>query len=364
MFATMPEPDLQSFTYETAPLRVVFGAGALSGLGSELEGVGAKRAVIICGNHDQGVIDGVKGDLGAKIAKVLSASTMHVPIEVVKNALVEVEGVGADSLLAIGGGSSIGLAKAIARRIGLPIVAVPTTYSGSEMTSIWGETSSEVKTTGRDVGVRPKVVIYDPELTLTLPLARSVTSMFNGLAHAVEALYAPNATPISEAVSLDAIRLAVTALPRVAEQPLSLAARIPLLQASWLCGTVLDSTTMSLHHKICHVLGGAFQLPHAEMHTVVLPYVLAFNVPAVPRTHKNLSDLLGAHDPAAALWELSGRLGAPRSLKELGLAIDQVAIAAELVSNESFSNPRHLDRHSISGIIEAAFVGAVPQASL
>src|SRR4029079_9181472 len=147
----------------------------------------------------------------------------------------------------------------------------------------------------------------------------SVTSGFNAIAHAVEALYAPDASPIISLMAEEGVRSLATALPTIAEDPLGLEARSDALRGAWLCGASLGATTMSLHHKLCHILGGTFDLPHAPTHTVLLPYVAAFNLPAAPTAERALSRALTTDDVPKHLARASVELGAPRSLDELGL---------------------------------------------
>src|SRR5215203_743096 len=199
------------------------------------------------------------------------------------------------------------------------------------MTPVWGLTEGAQKRTGRDVRVLPKSVLYDPELTLGLPPGMSATSGINGIAHAVEALYAPDATPIISLMAEEGARALAAALPRVVADGADLDGRSEAQYGAWLCGAVLAATTMSLHHKLCHALGGTLDLPHAQTHTVVLPHALAYNQPAAPGTMTTLSRALGdVRDPARELWELAGRLGAPHSLRELGMDEDDIPRIAEL----------------------------------
>src|SRR6185369_5308698 len=168
-----------------------------------------------------------------------------------------------------------GLAKAIALRTGLPQVIVPTTYAGSELTSVLGETAGGRKTTQRTPAVRPETVLYDVSLTLSLPVPVSAASGLNALAHAVEARYAPDANPMTDLLAAEATRLLTSALPRIAADPSDVDARTDALRGAWLAGTCLDAVQMGLHHRLCHHLGGKFGLPHAETHAVLLPYVMA-----------------------------------------------------------------------------------------
>ncbi len=259
--------------------------------------------------------------------------------------------------MAVGGGSAVGLGKAIALEHGLPVIAVPTTYAGSEMTPVWGLTEDGAKRTGRDPRVLPVSVVYDPELTLTLPVDMSVTSGMNAIAHAVEGLYAPDATPIVSLMAAEGARALVSALPRIAAAPTDLEARGDAQYGAWLCGAVLGATTMSLHHKLCHALGGTLDLPHAATHTVVLPHALAYNAPAAPEAVRALG--LGP-DPARALWDLAGELGAPRSLGELGMAQGDVDRIADQVLASPYANPREVTRDGVCALLRRAWAGEPP----
>jgi maleylacetate reductase len=292
---------------------------------------------------------------------VLAEARMHVPIEVADRARDRARELDADGCVAVGGGSAIGLGKAIALEHGLPVVAVPTTYAGSEMTPIWGLTDGGAKRTGRDPRVLPKSVLYDPELTLTLPAGLSATSGMNAIAHAVEGLYAPDASPVVSLMAEEGVRALGGALPAVVADGGDLDARAEAQYGAWLCGAVLGATTMSLHHKLCHTLGGTLDLPHAQTHTVVLPHALAYNAPAAPQAVAALSRALGrTPDPARELWELAGRLGAPRSLRELGMAEEDIARIADLAVASPYANPRPVTRDAVAALLRAAWAGAPP----
>jgi len=344
-----------SFVYEPQPVRVVFGPGRRREAAAEATRIGMTNAMVVCGSSGASVAAGIAAGLGS--SQVLTASAMHVPADLAEDTLSRLRAAGSDGLIAVGGGSPLGLCKAMARRTGMPVLAVPTTYAGSEMTSIWGETADGVKTTGRDTAVLPRTVVYDPELTLTLPVAATVTSAFNALAHAAEGLYAPDASPVTMLLAQEAARLCVSALPRVVADPAGVEARSLLLRAAWLAGTVLGGTTMSLHHKLCHVLGGALGLPHAPTHTVVLPYVLAFNAPAG-------LDLLRAAvddpDPVTAIWRLGRRTGAPGSLAELGMTAADIPLVVRQVLAAPYHNPRPVTAEDVHGLLTRAVAGDPP----
>jgi maleylacetate reductase len=288
---------------------------------------------------------------------------MHVPIEVAERGRSEAIRLFADGLLTIGGGSAIGLGKAVALTTGLPIISVPTTYAGSEMTSMWGLTEGQAKRTGRDPQVLPRSVIYDADLTLGLPVTVSVTSGLNAVAHAVESLYAPDRSPVIALMAEEGLRSLISALPRIVAAPGDSDARALAQYGGWLCGACLGATTMGLHHKLCHTLGGMLDLPHAETHSVVLPYVLAYNEPAAPDVAARVASLLGAPDAAAGLWELGESLGSPRSLGQLGMTQADVDRVAAQVMSAPFANPRQVTEAGVRDILHQALTGAQPSPS-
>jgi maleylacetate reductase len=262
-------------------MRVVLRPGAAtSATPGEAERLGLRRLLVVCGSRGADTARAVADALGPACAGLHAGARMHVPVEVADRGVAAARAAGADGCVAVGGGSAIGLGKAIALRTGLPLIAVPSTYAGSEMTPVWGLTEHGVKRTGRDPVVLPRSVVYDPGLTVSLPVPLSVTSGINAVAHAVEALYAPDSSPLIALMAQEGVRAMARALPEVADDPGSLDARARAQYGAWLCGSCLGATTMGLHHKICHVLGGTFGLPHAETHTVILPHALAHNAPA------------------------------------------------------------------------------------
>jgi maleylacetate reductase len=353
-------PPPLEFVYQALPMRVVVGPGSLARVGDELDRLGISKALVLCSPEQADTGRAVADLLGDRCAGVLAEARMHVPREVADRARSRAGEVGADGCVAVGGGSAIGLGKAIALELGLPVVAIPTTYAGSEMTTIWGMTEAGRKTTGRDERVLPRSVIYDPELTLSLPVAMSVTSGFNAIAHAVEALYAPDATPIISLMAAEGARSLLSSLPGLVADARDIEARSAAQYGAWLCGACLAATTMSLHHKLCHALGGTLDLPHAQTHTVVLPHALAYNQGSAPDALAALSGVLGSDDPATALWVLAGDLGAPRSLRELGMAESDIAVIAEQATESPYANPRPVTRAGIESLLRDAWSGAPP----
>src|SRR5215471_1521070 len=273
---------MRAFTHNALPGRVVFGAGSLAKLSEEIERLGARRALVLCTAQQQEQAQDVAARLGTRCAGIFDQAVMHVPIETARAARAEARRLDADCAVAVGGGSTTGLGKAIALESSLPIVAIPTTYAGSEMTPIYGITEGGLKKTGRDSRVLPRTVLYDPTLTLTLPAQLSATSGMNAIAHAAEGLYAQDANPIMSLLAEEGIRALSRSLPIVVKEPKNLEARSDAVYGAWLGGTVLGSVGMAIHHKLCHTLGGTFNLPHAETHTVVLPHAMEFNRVAAP----------------------------------------------------------------------------------
>jgi alcohol dehydrogenase class IV len=351
---------MQPFIYQANAARVVFGAGALQHLAREIDALGMTRALVLCTPEQQDAARRVAELLGARAAGIFAGAVMHVPIESARAARVEAARLGADCAVAIGGGSTTGLGKAIALDSGLPIIAIPTTYAGSEMTSIYGLTEGGLKKTGRDPRVLPRTVIYDPELSVSLPVGLSVTSGMNAIAHAAEALYAFDGNPIVALMAEEGIRAIGTALPALVAAPNDIDARSQALYGAWLCGSVLGAVSMGLHHKLCHTLGGSFNLPHAEVHTVVLPQALAYNASGAPEAMKRIARALGAENAAAGVFDLAQRLGAPVALKDIGMPADGLDRAADLAVQNQYPNPRPLERAAIRDLLQHAYDGRRP----
>jgi maleylacetate reductase len=348
------------FTYDALPSRVIFGVGSLEQLPREVERLGAHRALVLSTPEQREAAARVTAPLGDRVAGIFGRAVMHVPIETAQEARAEAERLGADCCIAVGGGSTTGLGKAITLVSELPIIAIPTTYAGSEMTPIWGLTEGQVKKTGRDRRVLPKTVIYDPTLTVTLPAALSGTSGINAIAHCVEALYAPDGNPIIGLMAEAGIRALAEALPVIARDTANIEARSQALCGAWLAGASLGAVSMGLHHKLCHTLGGSFNLPHAETHTVVLPHVVAYNAAAAPEAMRRVARALGADDPAAGLFDLAVSLGAQMALRDLGMRVEDLARAAALATANPYSNPAPVTQAGVRQLLDAAFFGRRP----
>jgi maleylacetate reductase len=342
--------------------RVVFASGSVRDLEVEVKLLGSDRVLFIATGSSAVTAAAAKTRLGQRVVASIDRVAMHVPVDVAEAAEGVAKDSAADLTIAMGGGSAIGLAKALAVSMGLPYVAVPTTYAGSEMTPIWGRTEHDHKITGRDDAALPQTVIYDPELTVSFPPMQSAASGMNAIAHSVEALYAPNATAATNEVATTGILGMLRALPDIVNAPEQLGPREQALRAAWMCGRALGSTQMGLHHSICHVLGGTFGLPHSAIHSAVLPYVVSWNHDYIEGTVGALQPLLGA-DPGLELWQFAGRISAPTSLAECGLVAGQIDEAARIVAEQMPTNPRRVDFGGVRDVLRAALSGDPPQVS-
>jgi len=353
---------MQEFVYTAQSVRVVFGVDVWSKLNAEVGLLGARKALVLCTPRQRPLAQRALDALGERGAGIYDKAIMHVPLDAVQDALAAARLADADCLVAIGGGSTIGLAKALALDGALPILAVPTTYSGSEMTSIYGITEDGIKKTGKDTRVLPRTVIYDPALTLKLPVDISVASGLNAMAHAAEGLYAQDGNPVLALMSEEGIRALAGGLRRLNRQADDLDARSECLYGAWLCGTVLGNAGMALHHKLCHTLGGSFNLPHAQTHSIVLPHAMAYNAaaaePAMQRIARALGD--GSQSAPAALYDLALELGAPLALRDIGMRAVDLDRAADIAAAKPYWNPSPIDRDGIRALLQRAFEGLRP----
>jgi alcohol dehydrogenase class IV len=346
------------FDYTALPARVLFGRGRVAEIADEVRRLGAKRALVLSTPGHRALGESVAALLGDLAAGVYANATMHTPVAVTEDALAMLQRVGADCTVAVGGGSTIGLGKALALRTDLPQLVLPTTYAGSEVTTTVGETRDGVKQTQRSPRILPEVVIYDVDLTITLPPTLSATSGINAMAHAIEALYAKDANPVVSMTAEEALGALARSLPRIVADPADIDARTEAQYGAWLCGTCMGATTMGLHHKVCHVLGGAFDLPHAQTHTVMLPHVVAYNFDAAPDAMRRIARALGASDALAGLDTLWRTLPLPRSLEAIGMPASGIDATADLVMRDAYPNPRPLERAPIVDMLTRAFRGA------
>jgi maleylacetate reductase len=352
------------FTYDALPGRVRFGAGALQAVPEEIAAIGAQAVLVVADALAKPLADDVADRMGPRVVGRLDEARQHVPEELAARAVSAARNTRADCVLTIGGGSATGLGKAVAIETGIPVVAVPTTYAGSEMTPIYGITGTH-KRTGRDLRVKPKVVIYDPVLTTGLPPEVTASSGLNALAHCVAALYAPSANPITSLLAEEGIRALARSLPGAVEHPKDLEARSDVLYGAYLAGATLAVTDTGLQHKLSHVLGGSFGLVHADVHAVLLPHTSAYNARAAPNALARVAAALGGNaDPAEVgglLYDLAAAIGAPTSLQAIGMAEDGLQAAAARAAHEiGDSNTRPVDAVALEDLLRTAFEGRRP----
>jgi len=343
-----------AFTHDVPPQRVVFGSGALNRVADEAARLKIERAVIIATPGSGARLgEKVRALLGTRVAALHAQAVVHVPKAVAEAGLAAARANDADGLIAVGGGSAIGLAKAIALETGLPILAIPTTYSGSEATPIIGMTDGERKITGRDIKVVPRTIIYDPDLTLGLPAAVSAASGMNAIAHCVEALWVDSRTPITVGLATEAMRRFAHNLPAVVADGANVAARGECLIGAWLAGTVLSAGT-ALHHKLAHVLGG-LGLPHAETHAIMLPHVMRFNLQAAPEAKARLHDALGSDDPAAAVAAMLKKFPIQQRLRDVGFDAAKADFVAGEIAAAAITAPRPASASDVRDLLAAAY---------
>ncbi|QIG53775.1 maleylacetate reductase [Altererythrobacter sp. BO-6] len=350
---------MMDFVFTANPARVIFRPGAVQALAEEADNLGCRRLLLLSTAGRADDARAAAHSLGNRMAAVFTGARMHTPIDVTLEAIEIAKTAQVDGIVSYGGGSTIGLGKAIAFRTDLPQIVLPTTYAGSEMTPILGETEHGVKTTKASPKILPEVVIYDVDLTMSLPAATSGTSGINAIAHAVEALYSRQRNPIVSGWALEGIAALHQALPKIVNDQMNREARSQALFGAWLCGLCLGHVGMSLHHKLCHTLGGSFNLPHAETHTVILPHALAYNAPAIPEVIAQLQAVM-SDDPVTALRDLAQTVGAPSSLKALGMSQDQIDDAVRLAVSNPYWNPRPIEASPLRKLLENAWHGVRP----
>lgn len=351
---------MRSFTFDALPGRIVFGIGSVAGLPDEVDRLGAGHVLVVADPTTKELADEAAEALGPRFAGIFTDIALHVPVEAVAEARKAAEAAGADCLVTIGGGTTTGFGKALVLESGLPLIAVPTTYAGSEMTPIYGITSNGMKRTGRDLRVLPKTVLYDPALTTSVPPEVTGPSGMNALAHCVEALYGKEANPITSLMAEEAIRALVRGIPASVRDPADIDARSDALYGAYLAGAALAVVGMALHHRICHVLGGTYGLAHGEVNAVILPHAARFNQPAASEALDRVAEALGVDDAAEGLFDLALSIGAPTSLAALGMRRSDLEEAARLAADPPPWNPRPVSPNDVLRLLEDAFEGRRP----
>ena len=354
---------MNPFEYDALAGRVVFGRGRRVDVAAEVARLGATRVMLVADPHDERRLEEFRALLGDLCVASFTDIVQHVPRAKANEATSLAREFDVDATVSVGGGSATGFSKAVALELGTLQLCVPTTYAGSELTPIWGLSEGGEKRTGRDLKVLPASVLYDPELTLGLPVEIAGPSAMNALAHAAEGLYAFGSNPVTSTIALEAVRVLSVHVPLMCAAPEDLEERSHVLYGAYLAGATLAVAGTDLHHRTNHVLGGLFNLDHGQMNAVVLPYALAFNRPAITEPYARLSEALGG-DAATAVFELARRINAPRTLAEIGMPQDGVEQAVPLLVAASVKNVRPLDDGQAREFLQAAFDGAVPDASL
>ncbi|MBL5972268.1 MAG: maleylacetate reductase [Candidatus Leucobacter sulfamidivorax] len=346
-----------AFDHTTSAQRVLFGTGrAAEHAQAAIEGLGAQRVLLISSGSAARAAEEIAARV--PVAARIGEAIQHVPVESARAAVELAETTAADAVIAIGGGSATGLAKIVARDTGIPLVAVPTTFAGSEATAMWGLTEAGRKVTGVDERALPRAVVYDAALSRTLPAGLAMSSGLNAVAHAVDGFWAPKADPINAAMGAEGLRALIPGLRGLAADPDDLDARERVLYGAYLAAVAFGSAGSGIHHKICHVLGGAYGLSHSEMHAIVLPYAVQFNAPAAPEAAERVTQALGGRSAAAGLYRLRGELGVTASLAELGLREEDLPEAARLATAAiPDSNPRSFTVSEVEAIIRRAWSG-------
>ncbi|KAH7155946.1 hypothetical protein EDB81DRAFT_756465 [Dactylonectria macrodidyma] len=350
---------MSSSSYQLDIPRVIFGTGTISKLSDEVELLGAKAPFLLSTAQQQDQLEGLRTALRNGIAGFFAEATMHTPSHITERAVEAVKASSADLIISIGGGSTIGLGKAISVRTGIPHLCIATSYAGSEMTPILGETADGRKVTRSSPKILPDVVLYDVDLTRTLPATMRATSGINAIAHAVEALYAQNKSPLLVTIALEGIYALAHSLPEIVQESSPSQLQESALYGAWLCGVCLGNAGMSIHHKVCHVLGGSFNLPHGETHTAVLPHSLSYVALQVPAVMEKLATALPGSDgdALAGLNSLLSKLPVKLGLKDFGLKEEDIDRAADLAMSQPYWTPRPLERTAIRELIRRAWAG-------
>ena len=353
----MPE-----FEYKALPWNIIFGVGVLKRLPEELDKMGLSRALVLSTPFQSEQASEIASLLGDRASGLFDQAVMHVPGETVKAAIKLANSVKADCTVSLGGGSTTGLGKALVLKLDLPNIAIPTTYAGSEMTNIWGMTDNQRKVTGRDVKVLPDLTLYDPELTRTLPTDIAGPSGINAMAQAVVNVATDKPNPMISMMGTEAVRALAVSLPKVIENPDDMEARSDALFGACLAGATLGTGITSLHHRLCHTLGGTYNTPHAETHAILLPHSIAYNAAATPDGTRKLAEAIGHENPALGVFELLEKLGIPRRLADVGIKESDIDNIVETSLEKPLNNPEPVIASRLRNMLKNALYGHPPKA--
>ena len=349
---------VQKFTYQLPLQRIIFGVDTFASLDGEAERLGINNGLVVSSPGRLGLAERAAELLGGRCVGVADVATADIPDTAFEAAKIAVEDSAADGLIVVGGGSAIGLGKALAFNLSLPFIAVVTTYSGSEISPSWKIGSGAARRGGRDVTALPATVLYDPALTVDLPVAFSAASGMNAMAHAVESLYGAAANPVTNLLSGEAIRVLGFSLPRVHENPKDLDARSDALYGAWLAAAFRGGQAIS--HRIAQTVRVMFNFSHAECHGAVLPFAVGYNRRAAPEAMETICQALACDAAATGLYDLNVNLGLKSGFRELGMEPSDLDKAAEAVMAGKFFNPRNPSETDVRALIEKIFHGQRP----
>ncbi|QIB64970.1 maleylacetate reductase [Kineobactrum salinum] len=350
-----------SFSYKALPWNILFGAGSLQRLPEELNKLGFTRALVLATPEQVTQGQDLVNLLGARAAGLFDQAVMHVPAETVALAAKEVARLNADCSVSIGGGSTTGLGKALALKLDLPNIAIPTSYAGSEMTNIWGITENGRKVTGRDDRVVPTLTLYDPELTMTMPPQFAGPSGLNAMAQAAVNIASGDINPIVTVMAVEAVRALSNSLPKVISDPGNIDARTEALYGASLAGGSLGMGTTGLHHRLCHTFGGTFNTPHAETHTILLPHCVAYNAAATEEATRRLADAMGVENAAIGIFNLAKAVGAPTALRDIGVQEADLDKAAKIATETPVNSPEPVTMERVRNLLQNAYEGIEPR---
>jgi maleylacetate reductase len=353
---------VQAFTWSALPSRVVFGTGAVLRVSDEVARLEKRRVLLVGGGASTRTsFSRVRDALGDMVAGTFGGSTQHVPAHVIDAAVATARAVGADVLISVGGGSATGLGKMLAYTCDLPLIAIPTTYSGSEMTAVWGRITEGRKHTAFDMRVLPRSVVYDAELCVGMPPRLAAASGMNALAHCLEALWSSGANPMTTALAVEGGRRLVSGLPRVVDDPDDVGAHAHNLIGACLAGVAMAQAGMGIHHRSAHVLGGGWQLPHAETHAILLPRSTALVAPRAQGAMHDASRIFDSDDVPTAVFTLLQRLRLPAGLSELDMPEDGLDEAARRIMDATHNDPLVPDVASVRQMLDDAYFGRGPR---
>ena len=353
---------MQAFTYLGYPCRVVFGPGKISSLRDEIDHFGTKRILFCCTPGREEPVVRLAEAIGDRSTKVCPIANPVVSEELVTEGRSQAKEFDADCLVTYGGGSALGLAKSIALEFDIPIIAIVTTYSGSETTEFQGMFEDGKRVLKRSHRMQPRTIIYDPELSVDLPIEVSVPSAINSMAQAVGSFTGENPNPVTSLFAEEGLRSMRDALPRIADNPRDMDARGDALYGAWLCGSTVNSSGTVFHHKVCHVLGGYFKLSHAKTHTIILPHSTGYNREYLPDAMIRIARAFGDEegDAAGAIFDLLLEIEAPSALKDIGMSENDLDKAAKLITTDPYFSPRPVEYAPVRALLDDAWHGRRP----